>query len=250
MKQTQKHHSSAHVDQAAPAKTRTAGKLPWKVQKYGPGGALSPGHQRLLAHIFHIDASQIARLSKDLGHALDPATRSRSVITTLKQMERAPKEVDQVLKHLRRAESNLAKAIQSMQDLHVFDEDDPSWLSRWCAQRSDSALFDTQIARVVLNRRFKTAPESISFTGNPDRRRNADERRSGVLCAIFTCWSRSGHKLAITTDGVTSERKGPLMAFTKAVVRAVTNPSSEINSETAWKELEHFKRRDRFYNEV
>ncbi|WP_299641412.1 hypothetical protein [uncultured Ruegeria sp.] len=70
-----------------------------------------------------------------------------------------------------------------------------------------------------------------------DKQRTRDDRRSVVLWQIFEFWERIGRRVSYNTDGVTSERRGPLVDFVNAVVPLLSNPPATISGETIRNEI-------------
>lgn len=71
----------------------------------------------------------------------------------------------------------------------------------------------------------------------PDKRRVSDGRREAVLFSVFVTWGEAGRPLTYTTEPLSSNRVGPLIEFTNAVVRCVTEPSKPLPPRMIQKEL-------------
>lgn len=65
-----------------------------------------------------------------------------------------------------------------------------------------------------------------------DRRNLKDRRRDEVLGEIFQAWVNCGRTITFTTDAITSKRRGELIDFSQAVCLCLTDPPTEIKSET------------------
>lgn len=58
---------------------------------------------------------------------------------------------------------------------------------------------------------------------------------------IFKLWTEIGRPLTFTTDPITSQRGGPLIAFVNAVVQCITEPASTLTGEAIKTEIERFR---------
>ncbi|WP_299641415.1 hypothetical protein [uncultured Ruegeria sp.] len=84
----------------------------WNVQNYDRQGALSEVMRTDLAFRFDIEVCELDSLSHNLAFALAPGTVRRSIVTTVRQMEKGPEQLEVILQDLCRAEHYLKKASQ------------------------------------------------------------------------------------------------------------------------------------------
>jgi hypothetical protein len=76
-----------------------------------------------------------------------------------------------------------------------------------------------------------------------DKRLLVDMRRQWILPAIFQFWYEHGPNRRYTTDKATSERSGPLVEFTNALVSCITDPSLQLSGDTIVKGFASFRPR-------
>ncbi|MCE5974923.1 hypothetical protein LZA78_15675 [Sinirhodobacter sp. WL0062] len=219
--------------------------FPWKIQRKTPDGPLTDAQRRDLSAQFEIPLENLRELSAALGHALDPWLFVPSIITIVKQVERAPTEFEHLMRDLRQAEKYLGKAMERMRTLAVVDTQRAE-LSKDHFRDQVSTSYE---AVRQMNRDFaqmdKTGSAKLDFLGDPDARRTRDDRREAILAAIFRCWYRSGRSETVTTDGSSSERKGPLFDFVDAVVDCVSEPGGRLSGHTIWKDLQQWRHDNR-----
>ncbi|MES0828482.1 hypothetical protein [Ruegeria sp. SCP11] len=210
----------------------------WNVQNYGPQGALNDAMRADLSIRFDIKPCELEQLSQNLAFALAPGTVKASILTIVKQMEKGPEQLEAILQDLRRAEHYLKKASQGFSNLRIDypkagqRADDPNMFWR--------GIFDNAMTIVEhINRNLtRSAGKYSSHTLDaPDKRRTRDDRRSVVLWQIFEFWGCIGRRVSYSTDGVTSERRGPLVDFVNAVVPLLSNPPATISGETIRNEI-------------
>jgi hypothetical protein len=105
----------------------------------------------------------------------------------------------------------------------------------------DRALRDVE----TLHRKLRILGDTpdVALDLRPeDKRGISDLRRTAVLSCLFAFWEREGRTLSVTTDPIDNCRKGQLIEFVNAVVRSVTDPSSELSGDVIRDELKLFKR--------
>jgi len=79
-----------------------------------------------------------------------------------------------------------------------------------------------------------------TFRGTPDKRKASDVRRTIVCTHIFNLWCDVGRKLSYSTDPVSGERTGPLIALVQDVVACLTDPRTRLSGETILNDLEAY----------
>ncbi|NOD49264.1 MULTISPECIES: hypothetical protein [unclassified Ruegeria] len=214
----------------------------WNVQNYDRQGALSEVMRTDLTIRFDIEECELDNLSNKLAFALAPDTARQSIVTIVRQMEKGPEQLETVLQDLRRAEHYLKRASQGFSNLRIdypkagHGTDDPNRLLH--------GLFDGAVTTVeeidhCLTR--SAGKYSARTLDVPDKRRTRDERRTIVLRQIFELWERIGRRVSYSTDGVTSERRGPLVDFVNAVVPLLSNPPATISGETIRNEMREWR---------
>lgn len=200
-----------------------------------------------LAKDADLSESDIDALSQSLAYALSDRFFPRGVTKVAKQMAKGPSELEKLIRELRHAEARLHRAIELYSNVQVQfpavkrGVSDPNIHHRAAL---DTALRSVQRINQSLARSAKK--DSAHFTGDPDKRRSKDERRSAVLFAIFDIWQAAGRKVTISTIGSSSERTGPLVDFTNAVVRCVTDPPTNLSGETIRSEIKDWRRFQKF----
>jgi len=214
----------------------------WVVRRRGPEGVLTNAQTLKLSEDFGISEQDVQALSKSIAYPLSPEFFVGSVVKVLKQQEKGPKELDILLTSIRQAEVRLATAVAQIDLIRIqFPnagrgvEDPNTWLTDELA----ASLTKVQFIRGALER--STKKYATNFLGEPDRRKNRDERQWSILFAIFDAWKASSRKISITSHGVTSERSGPLVDFTNAVVSYVTDPVTQLKGETVWQAIKEWR---------
>lgn len=168
-----------------------------------------------------------------------------SVIKIVQQMQLAPKEFEQLLRDLRQAEKYLGKAHERLQSLRIHDGSQDMAFELDYREGLTQSYDTVKTINEFFARLAKSNTAEVNFTGDPDKRRNRDDRRDAVLWAVFRCWFDGGRHETVTSDGTNSQRKGPLFDFAHAVVGSITEPAAEIPGETIWKELQSWQRYNR-----
>lgn len=215
----------------------------WIVQSDSAKGPLDSEQVSRLAQDFNLSESEVSQLSENLIHPLSSRLKVRGVIEGFEQDRRGPAELEKLFREVRQAEVRLQRAVSLYSQLEiqfpalkrkisnpnvVYKE----WLS--------TALMNVEQISSMLAR--STNRHEARFTGNPNKRRNRDERRGAILSTVFDAWHSAGRKVSISTIGSTSERTGPLVDFTNAVVRCITDPATDLSGETIWTEIKEWRR--------
>ncbi|SDE73484.1 hypothetical protein [Ruegeria marina] len=214
----------------------------WKVQQFGPEGALSKEQQSKLGLDHDIDVGELAHLSQTLAFALSPRTVTTRISTVIRQMNKGPEELELALQDLRRAERYLLKGSIRLSRLRIAypalekQVSDPNLLYRG---KLYDALATVELLNTLLAR--SAGKFGVSALDEPDKRRVRDERRSVVLRQIFDFWDQIGRPVTISSDGSSSERSGPLVKFVNSVVRYSTDPQGTLNGETIWSEIKDWR---------
>ncbi|WP_209835247.1 hypothetical protein [Ruegeria sp. HKCCE3926] len=214
----------------------------WGIWNYGPEGALKDAMKSDLAIRFSVERSKLDDLSQRLAFALAPDTVKTSVVTIVKQIEKGPEQLEAFLQDLRRAEHYLKKASQGFSNLHI---DYPN-----AGQRADDPnefwrrMFHNAVTTVehIDHSLTRSAGKHSAHTlDEPDKRRARDERRTIVLRQIFEFWERIGRRVSYSTDGITSERRGPLVDFVNTIVPLLSDPPATISGETIRSEIQGWR---------
>jgi len=215
----------------------------WIVRSETEQGPLSSEQVIALAQASDLEETDVRALSQTLAYALSNRFFPRSVIKVVKQMNKGPSELEKLINELRHAETRLTRAVILYSQIQVnFPAikrgiSDPNITYR---KDLDVALLNVEQINTSLARSSKK--HGAHFTGNPDKRRQRDERRRAVLSAIFDTWHATGRKVTISTIGATSERTGPLVDFTNSVIRCLTDPATDLKGETIWSEIKEWRK--------
>ncbi len=205
----------------------------WIIQSESAQGPLGSEQVQKLAKDFNLPAEAVFELSLALARPLSPTYRVRGVIEVLQQQAKGSVEVEKLIKKIRLARSNLAAAQELFAELQFNFPNNSDRGNDWLRCKLDEALLYTVgLERVTIRSEKK---HGQTFAGNPDKRRNRDERRGAVLMAIFDTWYGAGRTVSVTS--VDTKRVGPLVEFSSAVVRYVTDPPYELSGETVWQEI-------------
>lgn len=222
--------------------------IPWKLEVYGPGGALSEKDVDDLAAEFDLPRDFIHALSLALAPSLNPSKGPpRSIVQSWNRMQRAPREVSALIAELGQATGGLMKAnarLKNLQTLSLEDEQEMriETMRPLLTQAQKLTAAVAAMLRISIRREQK-----FTYNGPPDKRRLYDYRRRMVLQSVFDCWSKAGRKVSITTDPLTSKRTGALVRFTNAVTRRITDPASEVDGEMIRAEIKFWHKRRSIY---
>lgn len=209
--------------------------------------ALTSNEVQELAKQFDFSVDALSALSKDLARALD--IKITPVLIPLpreKSIARAQKNTRSAVADVMSASEDLLRGFERLEHLDTFQAGDRHGAKRFDMLRKD---YD-QVLRDVetLHRKLTilaAAPDVALDLRPSDRRAVGDLRRTEVLSRLFAFWESSGRKLSITNDTVNNRRRGRLIDFVNAVVLCITEPSSELPSETIHAELKVYKRSKR-----
>ncbi|WP_081508438.1 hypothetical protein [Roseovarius mucosus] len=212
------------------------------MQQETADGPLNDTQIQQFAADFDLPRDSLRKLSSALGGCLSGRIVSRGILKVVKQMEMGPSELEKLIKELRQAQVRLSRASALYSEIEVQypkvgrSKDNPNIVFRLMLE---NALRDVSVLSGTLAR--AAVKYGVHFTGEPDKRRNRDYRRTVILGCIFDTWHAADKNVSLTTNSVTSERTGPLVDFTNAIVRCITDPVSEIKGETIWKEVQGWR---------
>lgn len=197
-----------------------------------------------IAERFDFPTDALAALSKDLARALDTKITPVSIqLPRKKAIARAQKAMQLTAKDLMSPSEDLLRGFERLESLDTRQACDRLGANRFETLRKDydQVLRDVETLHRKLSILVET-PDSALDLRPSDKRAVADHRRAIVLSCLFTFWEASGHKLSLTNNSIQNRRAGPLIDFVNAVVRCITEPSSELSSETIHTELKLYKR--------
>lgn len=218
----------------------------WIVKSETEQGPLNSEQVSALAQASNLAEADVRALSQTLAYPVSNRFFPRGVIKVVKQMNKAPSELEKLIKELRHAEARIKQSVALYSQIEVrFPAiergiSDPNIMYR---KDLDVALLNVEQINRSLARSSKK--HGARFTGDPDKRLNRDERRIAVLSAIFDTWHAAGREVNVSTIGSSSERTGPLVDFTNSVVRCLTDPAIDLNGETIWSDIKKWRNRQR-----
>ena len=206
--------------------------------------ALSDAQVNAVAETFTFSVEDVQQLSRRLACALNPEDVPATITLSRERAQHSAKEkVAKALDHLMNASEEALKALELFSSLSTKEAQD-----RNAARRFDKALKDhdkllQEIERLYLCHKYLSGRDGLALDLDiVDRRSVPDMRRQKVLGTLFGFWAEHGRKLSVTTAPIEkSRRKGPLVNFVNMAVRAVTDPPTELKSETIWQDLKEFK---------
>lgn len=216
----------------------------WNVSDYGANHPLSEAQLQQLVSEFKLPREKLDELGTGLAHALNWRTQRRSLIKFDAAEKKGNAEFEKALAEIRSAEKKLEAALTRLESVEFFHSDNgqkvkfPSEVLYQKLTRTFSRIGGIRKS-LVINAGLGTRAH---FRGIADKRLERDDRRSLVCNAIFRTWVASGRNLTLTTDYVTSERRGALIDFVNAIVGMVTSPSVRLNGETIRLEIDRGKR--------
>lgn len=213
---------------------------PWRLQTYDRAGPLTNSQISVLAHRFDLPVASLAKLSKHLGHVLNPAENIHLIpASRSKARQSAKSDVTYAKRHLKTMRARLSEVIERLSSLisEDYDEGNPH-----------SPPYAAMLGSLETSLKALTQAEGAlqSLAGQPvalvrwqalDKRELKDRRRDEVLGAIFQFWVDAGRKVTFSTDPLTSKRGGELVLFTQAVCECLTDPPTELKAETIVKSI-------------
>lgn len=220
----------------------SAKKGNWIVRRRGEDGALARAQIVKLSEDFGLPEADVQALSTAIAYPLSPEFLVGSVVKVLKQQDKGGSELDALIKNIRQAEVRLDKAAAQIDKVQIgFPNagkglEDPNL---WLRENLHSTLSNVQFLRKALERSAKKY--FPIFTDEPDNRKIRDERQLAILFAIFNAWEGPNRKVTVTTHPLSSERYGPLVDFTNAVVSCITDPVTQIKGETVWQTIKEWR---------
>jgi hypothetical protein len=207
---------------------------PWRLGDYSKRVPLTEGQLAELATTHSLDPSVLQELAKRLSYVLNPDANIHVVPTSRsKGRKQATADLSNADAQLTDMATRLQAVVDRLTQL-TMDCDDGSPHSADYVQvleqleRTHDAILDSQRALEWFVKR----PELFLKLEPLDKRNLHDRRRDEVLGAIFQAWVEAGRKVSFTTDPVTSKRGGALVTFAQEVCAMLTDPPTQIGSET------------------
>lgn len=219
----------------------------WIIRSEWPQGALDSEQIQKLAQDFDLTEANVSTMSLALAHPLSNDFMPLGILKRIRQLKKGSAELEKLINELRQAEKRLMRASELYSQIQVhypaiaLGIADPNVTKR---SDLDHALRIVKLRSRSLARGSKKY--RVHFMNEPDKRYVRDDRRSSVLHVIFDAWSAAGKTVSISTDTLTSQRRGPLVDFTNAVVTRITNPVTEISGETIWKEIKNWRHSNKY----
>lgn len=218
--------------------------LNWIVQPESDLGPLDCAQIKKLAQDFDLSESDLRTLSRDLAYPMSDRFIVRGVIEVVKGMEKGPVELEKLFNELRHAQKRLKTAVDLYSKIDVkFPAVERGTGNPNIEMRED--LKDALWKVEQVNRRLTRGSRkySIYFSGHKRRGRERDVRRSAVLYRIFSMWDAAGRNVTISTNG--SERGGPAIEFSNAVMRCLMDPPTWVSGSTIWSDMKVWLRYNR-----
>jgi hypothetical protein len=207
---------------------------PWRLGDYSTQGPLTAAQVAELATTHSLDPSVLQELVKRMSYVLNPNANIHVVPTSLsKGRKRAAAHLSDADAQLTDMASRLEAVVDRLTRL-TMDCDDGSPHSADYVQvleqleRTHGAILDSKRALEWFVKR----PELFLKLEALDKRNLHDRRRDEVLGVIFQAWVDAGRKVSFTTDPVTSKRGGAFVQFAQEVCAMLTDPPTQIASET------------------
>ena len=219
-------------------------QLNWIVQPESDEGPLDCAQIKKLAHDFDLSESDLRTLSRDLAYPMSDRFLVRGVIDVLKGAEKGPVELEKLLNELRHAQKRIECAVALYSKIQVKfpavqrGTGDPN-----IEIREELKDLLRKVAQVNKSLSRSSRKYSIYFSGHERRGRKPDDRRSAVLYRIFSMWDAAGRNVTISTRG--TERGGPLIDFSNAVVRCLTDTPTWVSGSTIWSDMKVWIRYNR-----
>ncbi|MGO4917107.1 hypothetical protein [Pseudogemmobacter sp. W21_MBD1_M6] len=225
--------------------------LSWIIRPESEQGPLNEKQMQKLAEDFDLSESDIRTLSQRLAYPLSKRFVVRGVLEVIKGLAKGPAELEKLIKELRHAEMRLKRAATLYSKIQVEFPGTATGVNNpneFYKSELHDALSKVQLINKSLTQ--SATKHKVYFSGYKDMRRERDDRRSAVLGSIFDAWDAAGRNVSISTIGSSSERTGPLVNFTNAIVRCLTNPTASVNGETIWSEIKVWHSNQRYRSSV
>jgi hypothetical protein len=195
-----------------------------------------------LAGRFGFSIIDLDQLSRSIGQSLDPDERPYLVQALPRSVaaSRARKVLERALAEVATAWDKVVEARDGLEELYIEPcAREPVALLEQVQQRLQQSAADLDTLERDIHALTRSG-DCVLVLAPADKRLVKDQRRQWVLRDIFQFWHDHGPKRKYTSDTSTSERSGPLIDFTNAVVAFVTDPPSQLSGNTIVKELGSF----------
>ena len=218
--------------------------LNWIVQPESDEGPLDCAQIKKLAQDFDLSESDLRKLSRDLAYPMSERFVVRGALEFLKGMEKGPGELEKLFNELSQAQKRLKTAVDLYSKIHLRfpavqrGTGDPNIEMR---EDLKDALRKVEQVNRRLTRSSRKYP--IYFSGYKMKGRKTDDRRSAVLYRVFSMWDAAGRNVTISTIG--SERGGPAIEFSNAVMRCLMDPPTWVSGSTIWSDMKVWLRYNR-----
>ena len=207
--------------------------VPWLLTNYGTDGAINTEHSQAIAERFDFSLDQVQDLSKRLGYILNPAaTVLVAPISSSRAKARAEERITKAVSGIARAADHLIHTEEYLRNISVGTRSDTQEGRRINQIRGEIVTKFGELFELASELEALAKHEDILLLEHTHPQNMRDERRKRVISAIDSFLVETGRPLGFTTDTMTSERSGPLIEFTHAVVEAVTDPPSRLSPNT------------------
>lgn len=196
---------------------------------------------RRLAESHEIDENTLRQISFELVSTFAPELRLSQPELAPARRKAGAKKLERANDLIRSAEGKLHDAFQILKDIGFANPfshvgvPNPGFKR---LQQLESALAAIGECRDFYG--FMERAGTARFRGTPDARKAVDMRRTIVCVRLFNLWLDLGRKLTYTTDPISSERVGPLIAFVNDIVQCITMPPTKLSGEAIKRELDDF----------
>lgn len=218
--------------------------LNWIVQPESDQGPLDCAQIKKLAQDFDFSESDLRMLSRDLAYPMSDRFIVRGVIEVVKGMEKGPVELEKLFNELRHAQKRIECAVDLYSKIQVKfpavqrGTGDPN-----IEMRDDLSEALRRVQQVNRHLAKSSRKYRVYFSGHERKGRKPDDRRSAILHRIFSMWDAAGRNVTIST--VRSERGGPTIEFSNAVMRCLMDPQTWVSGSTIWSDMKVWLRYNR-----
>ncbi|ANT61919.1 hypothetical protein AYJ57_15795 [Salipiger sp. CCB-MM3] len=220
---------------------------PWRLGDYLERGMLSEAMIYHLSDHFALAEQLVRSLSVMLGNCLDDDGSAIVLVEVNRAQAIAAgqKELRRLLRGAKRGGLSLSEVrdgLASLSTVFAKTPRDASLLPKALSTLAEAANFTDDIFTSIA--RLLDVPGAAAVLVPRDKRKVMDKRRQYVIESCCHVWLDDGRPLTYTTvsDGSKrGQRHGPLIEFIQAVVRMITQPSSELSGETIRVDIDHFR---------
>lgn len=223
------------------------GALPWKTVGRSREFALSIETVMRLGELFEFQEDNLLSLSMNLAKALKMQRYSAHDFAFKQKKGKSTRAT--LIQKLKRIRTELRDVSVLVDSLEIYRANpDINTKAHIARLRIETTPFADVVAATLsaLEESERTC-ESVFDRKSVNRSKARDEKRISIVNEVMMFWEEQGRPLTLTTrsDGRDKPRGGQLYEFANLVVMDITEPSTELNSETFRSDLQRVRKRSK-----